>query len=87
VSVTAVRAGSTITLRVRDNGVGLPPGWPRQREAGVGLKNVAARLEHVYGRPGLLRIEPAPGGGVDVRIDIPADANAPGVRRTEAAPA
>jgi signal transduction histidine kinase len=87
VHVTAVRTGSEVTLQVRDNGVGLPPGWPRQREAGVGLKNVAARLEHVYGRPGLLHIDPAQGGGVDVRIDIPLDTNATSSRRPETAPA
>jgi sensor histidine kinase YesM len=87
VHVTAARSGSTLTLHVRDNGVGLPQGWPQQRDTGVGLRNVAARLEHVYGRPGLLRIEPAPGGGVAVRIDIPVDTTAAGMRQSEAAPA
>ena len=32
--------------------------WSFERDAGVGLRNVAARLEHLYGRPGLLRVVP-----------------------------
>jgi signal transduction histidine kinase len=72
VEVSATRTGSTLTLRVRDNGVGLPAGWQLVRTGGVGLKNVAARLEHLYGAAATLRIEPVAGGGVDVRIMLPA---------------
>jgi sensor histidine kinase YesM len=71
VEITAVRSGSTLTLRVRDDGVGLPDGWQFDRHAGVGLRNVAARLEHVYGRTDLLRATPNGLGGVDVQIDLP----------------
>ncbi len=71
VEVSATRAGSTLTLRVRDNGVGLPAGWRLARDGGVGLKNVNARLEHLYGAAATFRVEPAAGGGVEVRIDLP----------------
>jgi LytS/YehU family sensor histidine kinase len=71
VEVTAARDGSTLTLRVRDNGVGLPAGWTLREHAGVGLRNVASRLEHVYGRGGLLHVSRTAEGGVDVRIDVP----------------
>jgi hypothetical protein len=71
VEVAATRTGSTLTLRVRDDGNGLPVGWQFERNAGVGLRNVASRLEHVYGRAGLLRIAPNGAGGVDVQIDLP----------------
>src|SRR5688500_12989293 len=77
VEVSATRTGSTLTLRVRDNGVGLPAGWQLPRDGGVGLKNVAARLEHLYGRAAILRVEPGAGGGVDVRIDLPRQPKAP----------
>jgi signal transduction histidine kinase len=60
-----------LKLRVRDDGVGLPEGWQFQRDAGVGLRNVAARLEHLYRRTDLLRISPVPSGGVDVQLDLP----------------
>jgi signal transduction histidine kinase len=71
VDVTAARDDSILQLRVRDNGVGLRPGWQFPRDAGVGLTNVASRLEHLYGRSDLLAIAPAAGGGVEVRLDLP----------------
>ena len=71
VEVTATRDGSVLTLRVRDNGIGLPPHWQLHQNAGVGLANVASRLEHLYGRKGLLRIASIPSGGVEVLIDVP----------------
>jgi LytS/YehU family sensor histidine kinase len=71
VEVSATGDRSTIRIRVRDDGVGLVPGWDLERDAGVGLRNVAARLEHLYGRPGLLRLVPLAAGGVEVQIDLP----------------
>ena len=71
VEVTAARTGSTLTLRVRDDGVGLPPGWQFEHHAGVGLRNVAARLEHLYGREHLLRVMPHGASGVEVHIELP----------------
>ena len=69
VSVTA--SGRVLNIRVRDDGVGLPPDWSFDRNAGVGLRNVADRLEQMYGAPGLLRVTPGATGGVDVLIDLP----------------
>jgi signal transduction histidine kinase len=60
-----------LTLRVRDDGVGLPAGWTFDRDVGVGLRNVASRLEHLYGRADLLRVVPNTAGGADVQIDLP----------------
>ncbi len=71
VAISAIRNGRTLTLRVRDDGVGLPAGWSLEETPGVGLRNVAARLEHLYGRADLLRITANPLGGVDVVIDLP----------------
>jgi two-component system LytT family sensor kinase len=71
VEVTAARNGSTLSIKVRDNGVGLAPGWQLHEKAGVGLSNVAARLQHLYGRSDLLRIAPLPSGGVEVQLDVP----------------
>lgn len=86
VDVTATRNGPTLTLRVRDDGVGLPEGWQLDRDAGVGLRNVASRLEHLYGRADLLRVGPNGAGGVDVQIDLPMRASsAPAGARPRAA--
>ena len=71
VEVTVKGDRSALEIRVRDDGVGLPPEWRFDRDAGVGLKNVAARLEHLYGRPGLLRLVPLASGGVEVQVDLP----------------
>jgi two-component system, LytTR family, sensor kinase len=70
VEVTAIRDASRLRLRVRDNGVGLARAWDFERDAGVGLRNVAARLEHLYGRGAGLRVTPQ-SAGVDVEIDLP----------------
>ena len=71
VEVSATRNGSFLKLRVRDDGVGLTPGWHFDRDAGVGLRNVTSRLQHLYRTPGLVRVNPVPSGGVEVELDIP----------------
>lgn len=71
VTVTATQAGAALNLKVEDNGVGLPPGWRFPRDAGVGLQNVAARLQHIYGRDDLLRIAALPSGGTAVYVEVP----------------
>jgi two-component system LytT family sensor kinase len=73
VTVTATGNRSALAIRVRDDGVGLPAGWVFERDAGVGLRNVAARLEHLYGKPGLLRVVPIESGGAEVQIDLPGE--------------
>ena len=76
VEVTATRDESVLKLRVRDNGVGLPHDWRFHEKAGVGLRNVASRLEHLYGQSNLLRLTPIAAGGVDVQLDLPLHAPA-----------
>jgi len=71
VEVTAWCEGPTLRLRVQDNGVGLPGQWQFPRDAGIGLRNIASRLEHLYGRTNLLQIAPAIPGGVEVTIEVP----------------
>jgi LytS/YehU family sensor histidine kinase len=76
VSVTAT--GGALHLHVRDDGVGLPKDWSLDRDAGVGLRNVADRLEQTYGMPGLLKVATRPDGGVDVHIEVPDSPAKPG---------
>jgi hypothetical protein len=71
VEVTARKEGPAIVLRVGDDGVGLPAGWAIDTHAGIGLKNVASRLEQLYRRTDLLTVLPRSGGGVQVTITIP----------------
>jgi signal transduction histidine kinase len=85
IEVTATGDRAAIRIRVRDDGVGLPSGWAFERDAGVGLRNVASRLEHLYGRSGLMRVVPFASGGVEVQIDLPGEPP-PGRPGTTASP-
>jgi signal transduction histidine kinase len=71
IEVSAARAGDQLVLRVHDDGVGLPAGWAVEQNGGVGLRNLQARLHHVYGQADLLRVRPLPTGGVDATVTVP----------------
>jgi two-component system, LytTR family, sensor kinase len=74
IDVAVTREGQTLRLRVRDNGLGLAPDWTLRRDAGVGLRNTAARLEQLYPHDHLFHITPNPssaGAGVQVQIELP----------------
>ncbi len=71
VDVEAWREADVLRLRVRDDGVGLPSGWSLGRDAGVGLRNAAERLERLYPGAHRLHVAPRPGGGVSVEVAIP----------------
>jgi two-component system LytT family sensor kinase len=83
----ATRDG-VLVLEVEDDGPGLPGGWTLASAsdgAGVGLPNVRARLDRMYGERGRLELltpvghEGRPGHGVLARVTIPyrAAASAP----------
>ena len=63
--------GDRLRVRVRDDGVGLPPGWRIGNHRGVGLRNVAARLDALYPSNHEFHVGPSAGGGVLVEIDLP----------------
>lgn len=68
IHVRARRKGDALALSVRDNG----PGWPSNGNGeGVGLKNVKARLQELYGDDHTLDLAPAPEGGARVAITLP----------------
>lgn len=71
IEVSASRAGPTLTLSVRDNGLGLPHDWSINGNAGIGLGNLRSRLGQIYGRSDLLSISAIATGGVEVRVSLP----------------
>jgi two-component system, LytTR family, sensor kinase len=71
IEVSATREGSMVVMRVRDNGLGLRPGWGLDTHAGIGLSNLQSRLSQLYGRDDLLQMAAADSGGVDVTVSIP----------------
>jgi LytS/YehU family sensor histidine kinase len=70
----------TLRLWVRDDGVGLPAGFDLARDAGTGLRNIASRLERLYGRDATLTVRPNDGGGTVVELTLPATPEAIGIR-------
>ncbi len=68
-----------VEILVADTGVGIPWLWEQNGQPaegpmpffGLGLRNVLARLEQLYGRRDLLRFESAPGQGTRVRLLLP----------------
>ncbi len=79
--VTAAREDARLCLRVRDNGLGLSPDWRTRRDAGVGLRNAAARLDQLYPRSHVFDVAPHADGGVEIRLDLPLALLVPGGRR------
>jgi LytS/YehU family sensor histidine kinase len=65
----ARRQENALELQVQDNGKGLPV-TPSQRK-GVGLANVRARLEQLYGAESSFEMQNAASGGLVVSIKIP----------------
>jgi signal transduction histidine kinase len=61
-----------LTLVVGDDGLGMPPGVLAEVfERGVGLRNLRARLERLYGPAHLPEITSTPGGGTRVELRLP----------------
>jgi two-component system, LytTR family, sensor kinase len=71
IEISARREGSTVVLRVWDDGPGLSARPPGALKEGVGLSNTRARLEHLYGAAQGLQYGDAPGGGFAVELKIP----------------
>jgi signal transduction histidine kinase len=74
VEASANRQGSTLHLRVRDTGSGLPPETPNGH--GIGLSNTRDRLSHFYGENFSMKAESVASGGFEVAITIPYERNA-----------
>ncbi|HET7234152.1 MAG TPA: histidine kinase [Longimicrobium sp.] len=70
VTVEARRRNGHLVVRVLDDGVGLEGGEVARE--GVGIGNTRARLEQLYGPGHRFEIGNLPGGGCEVRIEIPA---------------
>jgi len=72
ITLRATRGNRQLAIEVRDDGVGIPE--PRRRgilESGIGISNVHARLEVLYGQDFSMKIESQVGEGTTVRIEIP----------------
>lgn len=70
ITLRAVRTpAGTLRLEVEDNGRGYDPRKPVL--SGIGLTNIRARLEHLFGSRGSLRLDPGSSGGVRAVVEFP----------------
>lgn len=88
--IAASADGARLHLSVRDDGVGLAPGWDDDDARGVGLANARTRLLHLYDGAASLEVAAGPDGtGVAVEIALPlirADGGASADARTASDP-
>lgn len=68
IAVQVIRHTSTVVLMVEDDGIGFDTSDPKNKQQGIGFKNVMARVESLNGS---FSIESAVGDGVLATIEIP----------------
>jgi signal transduction histidine kinase len=71
VHLSARRAGDRLLIEVEDNGIGLPEAWRLEDHAGIGLSNIARRLQELYGSEHNFLVGNRAGGGVRVEASLP----------------
>ncbi len=71
VNVCARRMDARLGIEVEDDGIGLPEGWRLEDHAGIGLSNIARRLEELYKSGYSFVVCAREAGGVRVCITLP----------------
>jgi two-component sensor histidine kinase len=71
VRVSAQRQDQRLLLKVTDNGAGFALESNEETQKGIGLSNLRARLEALYGANQKLELTNQPEGGAAVRIELP----------------
>jgi two-component system, LytTR family, sensor kinase len=66
-AIDVARANGSTVIRVSDNGLGFDASAPR----GIGLSNVTARLQHLYGSDATFEIGARDGGGTLAVVSLP----------------
>ncbi|HST09456.1 MAG TPA: histidine kinase [Terriglobales bacterium] len=74
IRIAAARDNGLLTLSVYNEGPAIPDDW-EQRRSGVGISNVRARLQSLYGSASRLNIQNRD-GGVEVQLSVPYKAKA-----------
>lgn len=71
IRIAAGRARDRVRLVVEDDGPGLPGPAKRKLEQGIGLSNLAERLELLHGRGATLSLENRSSRGLSVVVEMP----------------
>ena len=71
-TVVAQRRLGQLTIRVVDDGVGLPSGWTLETSSGMGLSVTRERILGLYpDGNSSFSVGPSSGGGTQVEISLP----------------
>jgi two-component system, LytTR family, sensor kinase len=70
IRIAAFRSNGMLTLSVANDGPSLPAGW-EQTQSGIGISNVRARLQSLYGDRFRLSLHNRVPGGVEVSVSVP----------------
>jgi len=70
IRISACRNNGTLTLRVYNDGPGLPAGWDKS-PSGIGISNVRTRLQSLYGDAFELSMRDQQPGGVEASVSLP----------------
>ena len=73
VRVEARASDCTLHIAVSDDGPGFPDGFRLEHDAGIGLRNTAARLAYLYRDQASIETANLRAGGAVVRIAVPLD--------------
>jgi signal transduction histidine kinase len=76
IEIGARRDDAGLRLWVRDDGAGLRPDFDLTRDAGTGLRNIAARLGRIYGDHARLTLRTNETGGTTAEVLLPSVAPA-----------
>ena len=72
ITIRSQRADKNTIIEILDNGNGIANiETIREKQTGIGLRNVDERLRVIYGENYRLKLESTPGKGTCVRIEIP----------------
>jgi sensor histidine kinase YesM len=71
VMVTAQKIGENLSIRIEDDGAGLPHAWSLERSAGLGLSVTRERLAGLYPDEYSFLVKRRPEGGTGVEILLP----------------
>jgi two-component system, LytTR family, sensor kinase len=70
IELKVVRANGKLHVQLRNEGPGLPANWSLESARGIGLRNTALRLHHLYAGDAQFKVQDCP-SGVEVTVSMP----------------
>jgi hypothetical protein len=70
IELNVARANGRLNVQLRNEGPGLPPNWSLESARGIGLRNTALRLHHLYGADAQFNVQDC-ANGVEVTVSLP----------------